>query len=564
MSFVTLPQSLYKLLFAALAAAAIAGCAGNKQTPQVGIRVPANEQPVVSRGLSRPGSLWDRVRRGFAMPDLYNQTVSDKEAYYAGRTNYMQRMGDRSNKYLYFVVEELERRRMPTELALLPFVESAFNPLAVSSAKAAGMWQFIPSTGRHYSLQQNVFRDERRDVVRSTRAALDYLQRLYTMFGDWHLALAAYNWGEGNVQRAIARNQAAGLGTKYEDLRMPNETREYVPKLQALKNIVRNPATFNANLPDVPNHPYFEKVAISRDMDVELAAQLAGISIQDFKALNPAMNKPLVIASVTPHILLPWESAPVFKRNLQAMGDKPLASWTVWVPSEAVTLAQAAERTGATVDELRKVNNISPNVRIRAGSPILVPRHKGHAKEIPQHIANSSISLVPEIAARTSSVQRVVLKQRTIKAGKGDTVAKIAARYNLSPATVAKWNRVKPGQKLPAGKNIVLHLPQSQRDTSTRSGSVGLRSNARASSRAESSKAETNRNGKAGKNSKSAGNDKAAKGKAGAKNTAKNAKGKATPKTKDNTKSTAKSGKAAKPVAKQAAKPTTKAAKKKK
>lgn len=459
--------------FAAIALLAfVAGCATRK-APQVSIRVPTPESHSM-QGLSAPGSLWDRIRRGFAMQDLYNSTVSDKEAYYSSRTDYMQRMGTRSNKYLYHVVEELERRRMPTELALLPFVESAFNPLAVSSAKAAGMWQFIPSTGRHYSLKQNVFRDERRDIVRSTNAALDYLQRLYAMFGDWHLALAAYNWGEGNVQRAIARNQAAGLGTRYEDLRMPNETREYVPKLQALKNIVRNPATFNANLPDVPNHPYFEKVAINRDIDVDIAARLAGISVQDFKALNPAMNKPLVIASVTPHILLPWASVPVFKRNLAAMGDKPLASWTVWVPAESVTLAQAAEKTGASVDELRQVNHIPAHVRIRAGSPILVPRHESHDMEIPQDIANSNISLTPEIVARASA-QHVVLKQRNIKARKGDTVARIAARYGLSPATVAKWNRVKPNQKLASGKTVVLHLPQSQGrgaviQASTRSG----------------------------------------------------------------------------------------------
>lgn len=447
-------------LSASVALAVVAGCA-TQNAPQVGVRVPGSSV-TVTRGISVPDTIWDRVRSGFSMPDLYNPTVRDKEAYYTNRPDYVQRMVGRSNKYLYHVIEELERRRMPTELGLLPFIESAFNPHAVSSAKAAGMWQFIPSTGRDYSLTQNTFRDERRDVVRSTRAALDYLQRLYAMFGDWHLALAAYNWGEGNVQRAIARNQAAGLGTRYEDLTMPAETREYVPKLQAIKNIVRSPSTFSTTLPDVANRPYFEKVAISRDMDVAIAAQLAGISVDDFKALNPAANRSLIIASVTPHILLPYDSVSVFKQNLNAMGDRRLASWTVWVPSETVTVAQASKQTGATEEQLRDINRIPVRMKIKAGSTILVPRAHGQEAEIPSSIANSSVglSLAPEVEPRP--VQHVVLRRSSVRAGKNDTVASIAARYGLSPATVAQWNQVKPGQKLAPGKTVVLHLPQAQ------------------------------------------------------------------------------------------------------
>ena len=488
-------------LGAAVSLAVVAGCATQKAPPQVGVRTPAHARSVSVVRNATSDDLWDRVRSGFAMPDLHNATVLEKEAYYTRRPDYMQRMVGRSNKYLYHVVEEIERRRMPTELALLPFVESAFNPQAVSSAKAAGMWQFIPSTGRHFSLQQNFFRDERRDVLHSTRAALDYLQRLYNMFGDWHLALAAYNWGEGSVQRAIARNRAAGLGTRYEDLRMPNETREYVPKLQALKNIVRNPAIFNTTLPSVANHPYFDKVAINRDMDVAIAAQLAGISVQDFKELNPATNRSLIIASVTPHILLPWDSVKVFKQNLAAMEDRQLASWTVWVPDQNVTLAQVAEQTGATVDALREINHISSaNARIKAGSIILVPRAAGQAAEIPVSIANSSVGLrlASEGVARSSSpaIQKVVLTRSSVKARKGDTIASIAARYGLSPATVAQWNRAKPGQKLQPGKAVVLLLPQN---------TGGSRSNAEAIARA----------GRSGKASRQEAGSKAANTKGG-------------------------------------------------
>lgn len=454
-------------LGAAALVAVMAGCATQQSKtstrPQVGVRAPTHSSVTVVRSTASQEDLWDRIRSGFAMPDLQNSSVREKEDYYTRRPEYMQRMVSRSNKYLYHVVEEIERRRMPTELALLPFIESAFNPNAVSSAKAAGMWQFIPSTGRHFSLQQNFFRDERRDILHSTRAALDYLQRLYDMFGDWHLALAAYNWGEGSVQRAIARNRAAGLGTSYEDLRMPNETREYVPKLQAIKNIVRNPATFNTTLPSVANHPYFKKVTIKRDMDVSIAAQLAGISVQDFKALNPATNRSLIIASATPHILLPWDSISTFEQNLEAMEGRQLASWTVWVPSQNVTLAQVAEQTGATVDALREINNISPNARIKAGSVVLVPRANGQEAEIPLSIANSSVGLrlAYEGAPASRSIQKVVLKRSSIKASKGDTIASIAARYGLSPATVASWNHAKPGQKLAPGKAVVLHLPQT-------------------------------------------------------------------------------------------------------
>ena len=179
--------------------------------------------------LTAPADLWDRIRRGFAMPDLQDNLVQEREQWYATRPDYILRMTERSSKYLFHIVEELERRGMPTELALLPYIESAFNPQAISSAKAAGMWQFMPATGSYFDLKQNAFRDDRRDVLASTRAALDYLQKLHGMFGDWHLALAAYNWGEGSVGRAIARNQKAGLGVKYTDLNMPAETRLYVP-----------------------------------------------------------------------------------------------------------------------------------------------------------------------------------------------------------------------------------------------------------------------------------------------------------------------------------------------
>jgi len=333
--------------------------------------------------LTAPVDLWDRIRRGFAMPDLQDDLVQDRIQWYSARPDYLQRMTLRSSKYLFYIVEELERRGMPTELALLPYVESAFNPQAVSSAKAAGMWQFMPATGTTFDLKQNAFRDDRRDVLASTRAALDYLQKLYGMFGDWHLALAAYNWGEGNVARAIARNQKAGLGIKYTDLNLPAETRMYVPKLLAVKNIVASPDSFRAELAPIENHPYFQTVEIKHDIDVALVAKLAGIREEDFRALNPSFHRPTIFAAGTPRILLPWDNARVFERNLEAYDQGEYASWTVWTAPATMSVAEAAQRMGMSESDLRSVNNIPPRMLIRAGAALLVPRSTTRNNDVP-------------------------------------------------------------------------------------------------------------------------------------------------------------------------------------
>lgn len=414
---------------------------------------PITASEAASRGvamLSPPADLWERIRRGFAMPNLDSDLVRQQEQWYATRPEYMQRMTERSRKYLFHIVEELERRGMPTELALLPFIESAFNPQAVSSARAAGMWQFMPATGTHFELKQNVFRDDRRDVLASTRAALDYLQKLYGMFGDWHLALAAYNWGEGSVGRAIARNQKNGQGTTYTDLNMPNETRLYVPKLQAVKNIVAAPEQFRAELPLIENHPYFQTVNITRDIDVELAARLADVRLEDFKALNPSANRPVILAAGTPQILLPWDNATVFQRNFEAHNQGQYASWTAWSAPTTLSVAQAARHVGMSEADLRSINAIPPRMLIKAGSVLIVPRSARMQDDVTPHVAdNGQLSLAPE----------VVTRKTTVKAGKHDTVASIAKRYRLSASEVASWNNLGVAAGLQAGQQVVLYLP---------------------------------------------------------------------------------------------------------
>jgi membrane-bound lytic murein transglycosylase D len=400
--------------------------------------------------LEPPPDLWARIRRGFAMPNLDTDLVRRQEQWYATRPDYIQRMTDRSRKYLFHIVEELERRNMPTELALLPFVESAFNPQAVSSARAAGMWQFMPATGKDYDLKQNVFRDDRRDVLASTRAALDYLQKLHGMFGDWHLALAAYNWGEGNVGRAIQRNQRAGRDASYLALSMPDETRNYVPKLQAVKNIVGNPDQFRADLPLIENHPYFQTVTVQRDMDVELAARLADVNVDDFKALNPQLSRPVILAAGTPQILLPWDNATIFKRNFEAYSEGRYATWTAWSAPATMSVAEAARRVGMTESELRTVNSIPPRMLIKSGSVLIVPRRGTGHNDVTSHVADhGQLSLAPEITTRRT----------VVRAGKRDTVDSIARRYKLSPAQVAGWNDVGTGASFRAGQQVVLHLP---------------------------------------------------------------------------------------------------------
>lgn len=420
--------------------------------------------------------LWVRIRKGFAIPDLEGDLVRDREQWYGSRPDYVQRMTARSSRYLYYIVEEIERRGMPTELALLPFIESAFNPQALSTAKASGMWQFIPSTGKHFDLTQNIFRDERRDVLASTRAALDYLGKLHAMFDDWHLALAAYNWGEGSVQRAIARNRKAGLPTDYQSLRMPAETRLYVPKLQAVENIIADPQAHGLSLPAIENHPYFLTVAIQRDIDVALAVRLAGLPMEEFRALNPQMNKPVILAAGVPHILLPYDNANKFVRNLSDH-QGPLASWTAWVVPRTMSPRDAAAQAGVSEDELREVNKIPPRMLVKAGSTLLVPRHgERHQRDVPEDIAdNATIALTPD----APPMRRVVLR-----AGKRDTVASVARRYKLSVTQVADWNRVGAGATFARGQRIVIYQPaRSTRALASSSAKPEVRTKAASSTR---------------------------------------------------------------------------------
>lgn len=316
--------------------------------------------------------LWERIRNGFAMPDLATDLVSNRQAYYLDRPEYVSRIIERSRRYLYFIVTELEKRGMPTELALLPMVESAFNPMALSSARASGLWQFVPATGKSYNLSQNWWYDQRRDVVASTTAALDYLQTIYEMHGDWHLALASYNWGEGAVARAIERNRQAGLPTDYQNLSMPAETKYYVPKLQALKNIIAQPRLYGMDLPAIANQPYFATVNKPAGIDVELAAKLAEIPLDEFVALNPSYKRPVMPGGSAQPIVIPAEKVDTFHRNLRNH-DEPLSNWATYRLRRGENIDSLAARLGMSGAKLREVNGVPRGWRVPVGHALLVP-----------------------------------------------------------------------------------------------------------------------------------------------------------------------------------------------
>jgi membrane-bound lytic murein transglycosylase D len=359
--------------------AAADGTAPHVAAPVSAVPVPAvrgelsgaREETAAAVPDAPPASLWARVIAGFRMPPMENDVVRQWEDWYSDRPEYVDRMIERTSRFLFFVVEQVEKRNMPLEIALLPMIESAYNPAAYSRAHASGMWQFVAATGRDYGLRQSWWYDGRRDVIDATEAALDYLEKLYGLFGDWQLALAAYNCGEGTVSRAIERNQAKGLPTDYESLSLPAETREYVPKLVAVKNIVSDPARYGLKIDDIENEQYFDVVTLKRHMDVKLAADLAEIPLQEFVLLNPGHTKPVIRAGEAEQIVLPKEAVEVFRRNLKHH-RKPLVSWTAIRLRRTQSVQRIAAAHGMTLKELRSVNGLAAQRRVAAGQPILV------------------------------------------------------------------------------------------------------------------------------------------------------------------------------------------------
>ncbi|NOU25741.1 MAG: transglycosylase SLT domain-containing protein [Methylotenera sp.] len=421
--------------------------------------------------------LWQRIRNGYAMPDSTSSLVTHHEEWYSSRPDYIKRMVERSQRYLFHIVEEVEKRGMPTEIALLPMIESAYNPQANSTSNASGIWQFIPSTGKHFGLKQNWWVDNRRNVTFATDAALAYLQKLYNMFGAWDLALAAYNAGEGTVGRAIERNRKLGLPIDYESIDLPAETRNYVPKLQAIKNLMTNPENYGLKIQTIANTPYFAKVIAPAQIDAHLAAKLAEISDDEFLALNPSNKRPVIANEGEKHeLLLPILAAQAFRNNL-ANYDKPLVSWRTYFAKRGERMENIASKFGIQLAKLRNVNNLPTQNKIKKSATILVPNgnnldvktsngDSGTQKLQPstnaetstnQESANLDLSALNNAYTESNTVNEKdeiePVEQRNVshKVKKGETLQGIAQRYNVTVKQIKtvnsiKRNRVKVGQ----------------------------------------------------------------------------------------------------------------------
>ncbi|NOT15945.1 MAG: LysM peptidoglycan-binding domain-containing protein [Methylotenera sp.] len=424
--------------------------------------------------------LWQRIKNGYAMPDSTSNLVANHEKWYSTRPDYVKRMVERSQRYLFHIVEEVEKRGMPTEIALLPMIESAYNPQAYSTSRASGIWQFIPSTGKHFGLKQNWWFDNRRNITFATDAALNYLQKLYGMFGAWDLALAAYNAGEGTVGRAIERNRKLGLPTDYESLNLPPETKNYVPKLQAVKNLMTTPQNYGLNIQTIANTPYFAKVSAPKQIDAKLAAKLAEISNDEFLALNPSYNRPVITShdGEAHELLLPITAAPTFKTNL-ANYNKPLVSWQTYFAKRGERMEKIATQFGIPVTQLRDVNNLPAQKKIKNAGTILVPN--GHRADFDPATDSSmsstennettnsnqdtnNIDIDATVAQETDTESTENTSQRNHKVKKGEGLQSIAKRYDISVKQLMATNglkskRVKVGQLLRIESNRNKDLP---------------------------------------------------------------------------------------------------------
>lgn len=333
----------------------------------------ASRHAAQTRTTTHSNDLWQRLRNGFSLKRVKNQEISKNETSFTKNPKFFYRITERSEPYLFYIVEEVERRGMPTEIALLPLIESSFDPHAKSSSNAAGLWQFIPATGKSFGLRQNMWLDERQDVLAATNAALDYLQTLHEKFDDWKLALAAYNWGQGSVSQALERNRELGLPTDFHSIDLPVETRNHIHKLIAIKNIIANPANYGIKLSTIPNRPYFEEVKAHQHMDKKLIAELAEISITEFNALNPAYKRAIVKARNPPTtLLLPVDNIDTFLTNLEDYSD-PLMSWQIYRIKEGESINKISQRYAMTEAQIKEANEITENSNITHGQTILVP-----------------------------------------------------------------------------------------------------------------------------------------------------------------------------------------------
>jgi membrane-bound lytic murein transglycosylase D len=412
-----------------------------------------------------PTDLFERIRAGFQLEDPEQPRIDTQLRWYANNPEYLERVFGRSEIYLHHIVSEVERRGMPLEIALLPVIESAFEPFAYSSARASGLWQFIPGTGTRFALEQNWWYDGRRDVLESTRAALDYLQYMHAEFnGDWLLAIAGYNCGEGCVARAMRKNEVAGLPTDFWNLRLPAETRAYVPKLLAMKRLVANPEAYGIAFSPIPNEPYFVRVETNNQIDLKLAAELAGITHDELFELNPAFHRWASPPQGPHHLLLPIYAADLFRQNLAQLTPDELMRVTHHIVQPGETLATLATRYQTTPQVIRRLNGLGDGP-IAAGMDLRVP---SGSNALPAKVLRAAARVDGGGAGGHRPVIHVV--------SRGDTLWNIARRHNMSVTQLMQLNGLKPGQTLQTGKR--LRLASAGGSGSGGGGSTGASSSA--------------------------------------------------------------------------------------
>ena len=394
-----------------------------------------------------PPDLWSELRTAFALPASDHRRVDNHLRWLKRHPDYLERVFRRGEPYMGWILEEVRQRGLPGELVLLPVVESGYNPFAYSHGRAAGLWQFIPATGKRFGIRQNWWYDGRRDLVDSTRAALDYLEYLNRRFkGDWLLALAAYNSGEGNVHKALRRNRKRGKPTDFWSLKLPAETREYVPRLIALKRIVADPAAYGLSLPDIEAGNRLALVETGGQIDLALAAELAGLPLEDIYRLNPGFNRWATDPAGPHRLVLPRERAPAFAEALAALPPEQRVRWTRHRVRPGETLSHIARRYETTVALLLRVNGVKPT-RLRAGDHLLIPVAR-------RELADYSLSAAQRQAALHGRKRNGIKVIHRVRAG--DTLWDLARQYGVGVRSLAKWNGMAPGDTLREGQKLVI------------------------------------------------------------------------------------------------------------
>lgn len=455
-----------KLKTIVLTASGLSVCPGflyaqNTSSHQIGLAIMRLNSSILdlppTKQYFQSGSLWGELRQGFRMDEVNPELVRRHENKFASSRNYFGRVVNRSRPYMYHIANEVKKRNMPAEAALLPFIESAFVTKAKSHVGASGLWQFMPATGRHYGLEKTPIYDGRHDVYAATDAALNYLQYLYGLFGDWPLAFAAYNWGEGNVGRAVNRARAQGLEPTYENLRMPDETRNYVPKLLAVRNIIANPQSFGISIGDIDNKPYFQAVEPDRPIDNEAIARLAGITQSELLALNPAFNVPAFIPKNKRKLLLPAANAQTFQRNYRAANPDSLFSWEIYTPPVQTAVSDISSATGMSVADIKRLNSLSGNL-VKAGHSILIAKTgttfqtasesvaaididdtpDTYRSNMPAGIMNISLAQALPADAQTAGIPVEPLPQKTAGSKPSALAALISEPASATPDTQAQ------------------------------------------------------------------------------------------------------------------------------